>query len=311
MRAPKLRLPATPALGLGPVAGKEMSGRMRSVRTYTALTIYLAIVSALAVLLYLVGFVSGPRTLGGTSGVGTAVFFFLVAMQVLLASFAAPAFAVGAISGEREHMTLDLLRATIVAPRQIVTAKLASALGFTLLLLFATLPLFSLAFLLGGVEPTELAIALCVTLASALLFTTFGLYVSSRSKTTMGATVVTYAVVLGIVVGVPLASVIGASTVDAAFAPLAPVSRSGFLVGLVESVLTFAISMSPISAIVASQRYFAISGEILTFAPVFVSRGSGLILPAPFLILTVVYLVASIVLFALTVRRMGRNDEPA
>jgi ABC-type transport system involved in multi-copper enzyme maturation permease subunit len=310
MRGPGVKLPPMPPLGLSPITSKELIGRMRNARSYTALTIYLTIVSALAVLLYLVGFLSGPRTLGGAGAVGTVVFFFLVGMQVLLVTFVAPAFSVGAISGERERMTFDLLRATTISPRQIVLAKLVSALGFTLLLIFATLPLFSLAFLLGGVEPTELGITLCVTLSSALLFTLIGLYVSSRSKTTVGAAVVTYAVTLGIVVGVPLASLIGSSTIELALASASTASRGGPAVAAVEALLTLAISVSPISAIVASQRFFALTGDVLTFVPGFFSSGgSGLTLLSPFVILTGLYLIASAVLFVLTVRRVGRVED--
>jgi ABC-type transport system involved in multi-copper enzyme maturation permease subunit len=282
---------------------------MRSARAYTVLSVYLAIVSALAVLLYLVGFLSGSRTLGGTGAVGEVVFYFLVGMQLLLASFVAPAFSVSAISNEREHVTYDLLRTTLLTPGQIVWAKLLSALGFTLLLVFATLPLFSLAFLLGGVEPTELGMTLCVTLASAFLFTMLGLYVSSRSRTTIGATVVTYALVLGLVVGVPLASLIGSSTLQVAMSSVTSGGRNELLVNVFEVALTLSISLSPISAIAASQRFFALTGDVLTFTPSFVGSALAVTLPSPFLVLSALYVIVGVMLFVLAVRRVGRVEQ--
>ena len=54
-------------------------------------------------LLYLIGFLSGARTVGGAGAVGSVVFYFLVGMQILLVSFVAPAFTVSAISSERER----------------------------------------------------------------------------------------------------------------------------------------------------------------------------------------------------------------
>ncbi len=235
------------------------------------------------------------------------VFYFLVGIQVLLVCFVAPAFTVGTISNEREQGTFELLRATLVSPRQIVLAKLSSALGFTLLLIFATLPLFSLAFLLGGVEPVELLIVMSVLLSSALFFSLLGMYASARSRTTLGATVVTYAVTLGIVIGIPLASLIGSSTIQLA---LPSTGRSMFIASLAETLLTLAISFSPISAVVASQRFFAITGDVLRFNPAFVSSALSVTTPSPFLILTVTYIIASIILFALCVRRVSRS-EPA
>ncbi|MCS6847252.1 MAG: hypothetical protein RMN52_06000 [Anaerolineae bacterium] len=304
MRAPHLKLPA---LELSPIFAKEMAGRMRSARAYMVLTVYLAIVSGLSVLLYMVSFLGSPRTVSGSGAVGTVVFYFLVGMQVLLASFVAPAFTAGAISLERENKTFDVLRVTLLTPAQIVWAKLISALGFTLLLLFATLPLFSLAFLLGGVEPRELIIALCVVFASALMYALLALYISARSRTTVGATLSTYAIVLGVVIGIPLAALIGSSTVSLALAPTS--GSSSPLADLFDTLLTLAISLSPISAIAASQRFFSATGELWTFTPSFTGSGLALTLPSPFLILTGVYLIASVILYMLTVRRVARIEQ--
>lgn len=303
MRMPSIKL--NNPLHLNPVAVREFVSRMRSARAYTIITIYLAIVSALGVLLYAVSFLTSTRTIGSSGQVGTVVFSFLVGMQVLLVSFLTPAFTVSAISSEREQGTFDLLRATLVSPRQIVLAKLLSSIGFTLVLIVATLPLFSLAFLLGGVEPVELLIVLCVVLSSALFFSLLGLYASAGSRTTLGATVITYAVTLGIVVGIPLASLIGSSTIQLA---LLSGGRSATIASLAETLLTFAISFSPISAVVASQRFFAITGDVWRFNPAFVSSALSVTTPSPFLILTFTYLIASAVLFALCVRRVSRSE---
>jgi ABC-type transport system involved in multi-copper enzyme maturation permease subunit len=296
-----------------PITVKELSARMRGARAYTVLTIYLAIVSAMAMLLYLASFLNSSRSVGGSSTVGTVVFYFLVGMQIVLVSFIAPAFTTGAISGERERETFDLLRSTILTPRQIVFAKLISALGYTLLLIFATLPLFSLAFLLGGIEPMELFITLCVILASALLFSLLGLFVSARVTTSVSATVITYALVLGIVVGVPLVLLIGTSTVQLALSPItsstAATSRNELLLGAVEVLFTLIISLSPIGAIAASQRFFAVSANPIAFNPGFVSHALSITLPSPYLILTALYLIASAVIYVLTVRRVAQADR--
>jgi ABC-type transport system involved in multi-copper enzyme maturation permease subunit len=303
VRVPALKI--SNPFHINAVAAREFVSRMRSARAYTIITIYLAIVSALAVLLYAVSFLGSTRTVGSSGQVGTVVFYFLVGMQVLLVSFVAPAFTVGAISNERERGTFELLRTTLVSPRQIVLAKLAAALGFTLVLIFATLPLFSLAFLLGGVEPVELLIVMSVVLSSALFFSLLGLYASARSRTTLGATVVTYAVTLGIVIGIPLASLIGSSTIQLA---LPSMGRTSVLASLAETLLTLAISFSPISAVVASQRFFAITGDVWRFNPAFVSSALSVTTPSPFIILTVTYLIASLILFALCVRRVSRSE---
>ncbi|GIV85252.1 MAG: hypothetical protein KatS3mg052_2259 [Candidatus Roseilinea sp.] len=300
MGAPNFKLPPFP---LSPILAKEMAGRMRSARAYAVLTIYLAVASGLSVLIYMVGVLGSPRTVGSTGAVGQVEFYFLVGMQLLLVSFVAPAFAAGAISRERENKTLEVLRMTPLTPAQIVQAKLISALGFTLLLLFATLPLFSLAFLLGGVEPRQLVIALCGVLASALLYTVLPLYLSTRFKTTASATLSAYAIVSSIVVGVPLAALIGAATIGQVLGPVS------VLASLLNTVFIAVISLSPISAFVASEAAFSATGELWTLTSGAVGGGPSLTLPSPFLILTGVYLAASALLYALTVRRLARIEQ--
>lgn len=64
------------------------------------------------------------------------------------------------------------------------------------------------------------------------------------------------------------------------------------------------ISLSPISAIAASEIFFSTAGELWTLTPGAAGIGLLLTLPSPFLILTSVYLAASALLYALTVRRL-------
>ncbi|MCS7056291.1 MAG: hypothetical protein NZM18_09005 [Thermoflexales bacterium] len=300
MRAPNLNLPT---FELSPIFVKEMAGRMRSARAYTILTVYLGIAGGLSVLLYMVSLWGSTRTVVTSGAVGSVIFYFLVGMQVLLVGFVAPSLTAGAISVERENKTFDALRATPLTAAQIVRAKLISGLGFTLLLLFATLPLFSLAFLLGGVEPRELIIALCAVFASACLYTSLGLYISARSKTTLGATLGTYALVTGIVIGIPLAALVGASTVRLTLSGSGPAT---LLADLFDVASTLAISLSPVGAIVASQNVFNTTGELWTITAKLAGGGFALTLPAPFLILTGVYLLASAALYRLTVRHVAR-----
>ncbi|MGQ9815502.1 MAG: ABC transporter permease, partial [Candidatus Roseilinea sp.] len=186
------------SLGVNPLMVKELRGYMRDTWAYAVLTMYIAIVSGIALLLYLGVSLANPASgVGNSSQVGSALFYVVVGLQIVLVSFVAPAFTLRAISSERERHTFDLLKSTLLSPRQIVWGKLIPVLGYVLLLVLATTPLFSLAFLLGGVEAGQLAAALCVILSSAALFTTLGLFVSSCAPSTLGATIVTYSIVVG------------------------------------------------------------------------------------------------------------------
>jgi len=75
-------------------------------------------------------------------------------------------FGTRAISGERQRGTLALLHASAMTASQIVLGKFIVAVGYALLFVFASLPLFSLVLLLGSIEVFELVMALSVVIAS-------------------------------------------------------------------------------------------------------------------------------------------------
>ncbi len=189
-----------------PVVLKELRGRMRGARAFWVLGIYLLLMSAFVTLLYVLYVASTSSVYGGGNSqlVGKFVFGVIVGIELFLVCFIAPAFTSGAISGERERQTYDLLRTTLLAPRALVLGKLTSALSYVFLLLLAALPLQSLAFLLGGVAPEEVFIASAVLIATTFLFGTAGLFFSSIMRRTLGATVLTYAFALLATIGLPL-----------------------------------------------------------------------------------------------------------
>lgn len=204
--------PARPARTLrelltrNPVVLKELRGRMRGPRAFVVLTIYLLLMSGFVTLLYMVYIASTNNVYSGSSTqlIGKFVFGAVVTIELLLVCFISPAFTAGAISGERERQTYDLLRTTLLTARALVLGKLSSALSYILLLLLAALPLQSLAFLLGGVAPEEVLIATVVLVATAFLFGTSGVFFSSLMRRTLASTVVTYAFALMATLGLPL-----------------------------------------------------------------------------------------------------------
>jgi ABC-type transport system involved in multi-copper enzyme maturation permease subunit len=294
-----------------PLTAQELRSRMRNPRAYAVLTIYMSIVSGITLLIYLVASANGNSGVNDSSRVGTALFYIVVGMQTLLVSFVAPSFTATAISGERENQTYDLLRMTLVSPRQIILSKLFSAFGYTGLLVFATLPLLSLALLLGGVEIIQVAAAVLVILASALLFSVLGLYVSSRMRTTLGATLVTYALTLGIVLGMAVLTLIAFPLLNGIlYGTSSIVKTSPLLASLIQVLLMGLVSLSPISAMVASETNLQESGNalIVTINPL-PGTTTPFSFPAPFVILLVFYLAASIILIALSIRHASKPGD--
>jgi len=194
--------------GIVAVGSKELRGRMRGPRAFIALTFYLALLAGFTVMVYLLQQQAAAQQAAWGGGnpyvsaqVGQAIFTTLLFLQVLLVVFLAPAATSGAISLEREKQTLDLLAATPVSTLGIVLGKLSSALAFVVVLVLASIPLTAVVFVFGGVAPEDILRGYAVLLVTALGFGSVGILVSSLTRRTQSATVLTYLTVLVLTVG--------------------------------------------------------------------------------------------------------------
>jgi ABC-2 type transport system permease protein len=182
-----------------PVIAKELRGRMRDRRTFIVLTFYLSLIASFVGVVYLflsesasgMSFNPDYRQMLGKSLFGTVVI-----IELLLIGFIAPGLTSGAITSEREHRTLDLLKTTLLSPRELVLGKLGAAVIYLLLLIFTVLPIQSLAFILGGVGPAEIIISTILLIVTAVFFSTLGIFFSSFLKRTLAATISSYGSIL-------------------------------------------------------------------------------------------------------------------
>lgn len=186
------------------VLAKELRGRMRGPRAFIVLSLYLLFLVGFTLLIYFVTKLAASSN--PTDPVGKPVFLGLVAFQLGLVCFLAPSFTAGAISGERERQTYELLMTTPLPLILIVAAKLFAALAYVFLLIFAALPLLAISLFLGGVSPEEVIIAFLLLCSSALLFGTIGLCFSAWVRSTIGAATLAYGAMLVPVVALPVAA---------------------------------------------------------------------------------------------------------
>jgi ABC-2 type transport system permease protein len=135
---------------------------------------------------------------------GQTLFYSTYMLLLILVVFLSPAFTAGAISGERERKTLDLLITTLLPARSLVVGKLTSALAYIVLLILAALPVQSLALMFGGIIRPELIIGTLLLLVTALAAGAIGIFVSSLVRSSIASTVLTYATILIAAIGVPM-----------------------------------------------------------------------------------------------------------
>jgi ABC-type Na+ efflux pump permease subunit len=117
------------------------------------------------------------------------VFMMFVISQLLGALLIVPAFTAGAIAGERERETYELLYSTLLSPSSIVISKFIASLSYVLLLLLASAPLGCLLFMLGGIDFSTLMKCYAVVFASVLSSGIVCLAVSMRCNRTTHAAI--------------------------------------------------------------------------------------------------------------------------
>ncbi len=174
------------------VAVHELRLRMRGWRPFIVLLTYASIASA-AVLLALIPLTLEESYLGQrVVEIGRVTFAVLGHTQLTLILLILPAYAAGAITMEREKRTLEMLRATLLTPFDVVTGKLAVILAFGVVLLLTSLPVAAWCILLGGIAPEEVFYTYSYLLAVAAFVSCLGMMYSARGRRSMGAVVASY-----------------------------------------------------------------------------------------------------------------------
>ena len=293
-----------------PLLVKELRGRMRGARAFVVLTVYLLLLGCLTSMVYYTynASVSGLGGAVDTAELGKTVFATVVLIELFMVVFITPAFTAGAISGERERQTYELLRTTLLPARRLVLGKLVSALTYILLLVLAAVPLESLAFVLGGVVLEELLLALVILLVTAFAFAVFGVFFSSLARTTLVATVLTYAMALLTTIGLPLLLLIFALVlVDPVASGLSSSATSWVLDAAMAYGLYITAGLSPLTAAIFTEETLQQEGAILYFWHQ-VDATHRVPIPSAWIVYTVAYLVLALVLLVITVLRVRRQE---
>jgi len=179
-----------------PVLTRELLVNLRSNRSFVLLAVYVGFLGLLVWLAW--GDTSGNtgRTAALNADASIRLFNLFFVGQFLLVTLMAPTFAAGAITGEKERKTYEMLLASPLKPGVILVGKLLSSVSFLVLLIIATLPLTTLCFLRGGLLLSDIVRAYVVLTISAVIFGMLSLICSSFFTRTSSALVVSYLTIL-------------------------------------------------------------------------------------------------------------------
>ncbi len=295
------------AFRLNPVMVKELRGRMRGLRGFAIITIFLTLMSFFTLLLYLLRVPSGGVVVTGE--LGRQLFIGVLFIELMLIIFIVPALTAGAITNERERKTYDLLQTTLISKATFVIGKMQSALGYIVLLLLSAIPLQSIAFLFGGVSEAEMLLALIALLVSAIALGAFGMFFSSITERTLAATIRVYTVAIAITVGLPaVAAVLFQNAYGNVINNVAAnVSGNPTVETAVIYLDMLATSFNPILATLHSQRMLIDHQQLLTMRVTLSSTGATIPILSPWVLLTLSYLAVTALLLHLSIRQMERQ----
>ena len=284
-----------------PITIKELRSRMRGRRAFVVLTIYLLLASVLMALIYTSYSVNSTPSPSTSRGAGQATFVTMLFIQGFLVIFMSPAFTAGAISGEKERQTYELLRTTLLSPRAFVLGKLISALSYIFLLIISAIPLLSLSFMLGGITLSEVVISQALMVVTAVAYAMLGLYFSCRMKSTISASVATFATAFALTVGLPLLALI----IGSIFAAFAFSSTSNWVteVMLTYGGLILSVTNLPATMIISDiflREENSLWGTTTTFG------GRTFWFFSPWYVNLLFHSLLALLYFRLTTRRVGQ-----
>jgi ABC-2 type transport system permease protein len=287
--------------GINPIIVKELRSRMRGARAFITLTVALVLTAIFSFFLYRLAVANSQYAYSPLSPqIGQTLFAGLIFLELMIVSAITPAITAGAISGEKERQTYEMLLATPLHPLNILWGKLVSALSYVLLLVFVAVPMSSLIFIFGGVTARDMLKTLAILTVIAAMFGVMGLFMSALFERTGRATTAAYLLVMSMLIGpifiAAAASALSQPEIPRWFLALSPIS---------------ALS-STLSSSVNQQRMFDIIGWL--GSPVKWMWGAPAIsqteIPRPLYHYSLpIYATITFVLYAITTRLVKLSDR--
>lgn len=180
-------------LAVNPVVGRELTERLRGLRAFVAVSIFVLLLTLTAFLVFEGSGAATDGDLSTRTSVGRLVFESVLLIMTALVLFFVPGIAAGAIAGERERQTLATLQVTLLRPRSILAGKIVAALAYLVLLIIAALPVLAVAWMLGGIRVVDIVRGVVGVTAVALLVAVMVVAISTFARRVQTATILAYA----------------------------------------------------------------------------------------------------------------------
>jgi hypothetical protein len=173
-------------------------------------------------------------------------YYFIFLTLAALITLIAPALTAGAVIGERQRQSLDLLITTPLSAGELLVGKMLSSIAFLGLLLGLSLPASALCVLLGGATIGDVFRIYALLAIDGVVLAAIGLFFSCASRTGLLALVWTYLTVT--------AALAGTYVLYAACAMINGISQPPALTPLLSLIV-----LNPLSPFCLPDRWYGMS----------------------------------------------------
>ena len=219
---------------LNPILSFSATRRMRSFKTLLIAAVWLLVMMGVALLIMGQLFRSGASINGLRTGV--TCYQILIIVQFILIILVAPAMTSGAIAGERERQTLELLLVTNTRSFRIVWGKAMESFAMLALLIVCGFPVMCMTMIAGAVTILQILAGELFLLAMAFAAVCVGVLSSALARSTVGSSILSYVILLsiGLLTTLPLLADVGKELTSrvydqAQYAAMAPEEAMGLL----------------------------------------------------------------------------------
>ena len=182
-----------------PIYKKEVRTGTRTART-------VALIVGFNTILAIVAFVMFYNTIKGISSMGALDYSGLTNLYTVMAyiefgiiAIIVPAITAGAVVGERERQTLDVLLASKVSSASIIWGKMLSCVQIVVIVWVSSLPVLSIVLVYGGIRLINLIMLLLAIICTGFYFGSIGIFASCICKRTTAAVIVAYVGMVAVV----------------------------------------------------------------------------------------------------------------
>ena len=184
-----------------PIYKKEVRTGMRTARA-AALIIGFNTILAIVAFVMFYNATKGITNMGALDYSGlTELYTVMAYIEFGIIAIVVPAITAGAVVGERERQTLDVMLASKVSSFSIIWGKMLSCAQLVVIVCMSSLPVLSIVFIYGGIRISNLLVLLFAVICIGFYFGSIGIFASCICKRTTTAVIAAY---LGMVVVVGL-----------------------------------------------------------------------------------------------------------